>query len=283
MQQAEALPEAEWNFRELIPRKPNIQQEQELHAAIRYEYARESQSIRDLAAKFADLSDDEQEERGTLTYPKPAKSNLYFFTIIPFWNCILWPRFFPNTPWLSILPQERTRRVQSYMDANPPKPYLQINELEGLEEWLPKKGRRMFVDLVEHLILCIDWSVANNSEIISAFAYWVRKSRPPSIREPRGDASRLNVNSRFLTCLAVMRLLHRYPFQDARNIALDHNIKMPARQSNALRMRHEVASRLRKIFRADLFEGRREALILSGELPLSWSTVTEQQRQSHRR
>ena len=64
VRQADALSEAEWDFRELVRRNPTIQQQQELHAAIRYEYARESESIRKLGDEFADLPEHELEEHG---------------------------------------------------------------------------------------------------------------------------------------------------------------------------------------------------------------------------
>lgn len=49
------LAKTEWDFRPLIPKRPNPKQRQEMNAAIHYEYARESPSIRKLAADYAGL------------------------------------------------------------------------------------------------------------------------------------------------------------------------------------------------------------------------------------
>jgi hypothetical protein len=315
------LAHAEWDFRDLVHKNPTLEQRQELHAAIRYEYARESESIRRLADEFAALSEEDHlaAEHARLTYRKKygfvlekechgvraraaklaadKRAKLVLFTALPFWNCIFWPKFFPNTPWLCIPPKERLRRIRSFVETLPPA-RLEINELDDPTELeLPKKGGRMFVDNTrENIILSIDWAEANNEQIISAFGKWIRNSRPPDIPEPRGDASRQNVTAAFLTRLAVMRLLHHYRFWDARGardpfwgapgapgareIALDLHLKMPRRQSNALRMRKKVAADLRKIFLADLLKTKGEPLIPSNERPLSWSTVPEQHQQS---
>ncbi len=276
------LTKAEWDFRPLIHKQPTVEQRQELNAAIRYEYGRESESIRKLAEEFAALSEDELEEKGVLTFPK--RGTLFLFTVLPFWNCIFWPRFFPNTPWLSIPSEERLRRIQSFAAAHLPRNYLEINERDDLREWeLPKKGGRKFVSTTENLIVSIDWAAANNEEIISAIADWVRKSRPTTIREPRGDASRHNITAAFLTRLAVMRLLHQHKHLEAVEIALDHGLKMPRHQSNALRMRSQVCSDLRKIFQEEAFESTGNApLVPHDEVPRCFSTLAERQKKSRR-
>jgi hypothetical protein len=201
----------EWDFRSLIHEEPTVLQRQELHAAIRYEYARESDAIRKLGEGFAELSDDQLEQSRTLMFPKPRRLRL--FTAFPFWNCIFWPRFFPRVPWLEILQEERSERVKDYVAAHPPKPSLEINEVDNFADWeLPLKRGRIRIGTGENLIVSIDWSAANNSEILASFRHWLRDSRPGEIPEPRGDASRQNVAAAHLTRLGVMRLLHNYPF-----------------------------------------------------------------------
>jgi len=270
------LSPTEWDFRSLIHNKPTVLQRQELHAAIRYEYARESDAICKLGEEFAELSDDQVEQRGTLMFPKPG--GLQLFTVCPFWNCIFWPKFFPRVAWLRIPQEERTRRVEDYVAAEPPRS-LKINEVDHFAEWeLPPKTGRIRIGNVENLIVSIDWSMANDSEIVRAFGQWVRKSRPGDIPEPRGDASRQNVEAAYLTRLGVMRLLHYYPFWSAREHALDWELKIPPRQSNALRMRQEVRKDLRGMFGADLLKLAGKFLIPPEELPRSWYTITEQQR-----
>jgi hypothetical protein len=282
-QPEDGLNDAEWDFRPLVHKKLTIDQRQELSAAIRYEYARESQSLRKLAQEFAALSEHDQEEIGGLTFAK--RGTLSLFAVLPFWNCILWPKFFPNTPWLLIPPEERLRRVQSYVATSPPTPYLEINERDDLREWeLPKEGGRTFVGTVENLIVRINWAVANNEEIISSFATWVRTSRPTRIPDPRGDASRHNVTAAFLTRLAVMRLLHRYPHWKALDLARDRELKMPRQQSNALRMRGQVRIDLRKIFQTEVFESTgNPPLVPPDEVPRCFSTLAERQKKSRPR
>jgi hypothetical protein len=240
------LSPTEWDFRSLIHEKPTVLQRQELHAAIRYEYARESDAIRNLGEQFAELSDDQLEQSGTLVFPKPARLRL--FTAFPFWNCIFWPTCFPRVPWLKITQEQRTKRVKDYVAANSPRPSLQINEVDNLAELPPKGGRIHIGGTVENLIMSIDWSAANNGELLESFGRWPRDSRPGEIPESRGDASRQNVAAAYLTRLGVMRLLHYYPFWPARELALDRDLKLPPRQSNALRMRKEVAKDLREMF-----------------------------------
>ena len=282
MQSSETLSAAEWDFRSLTHKKLTVLQRYELQAAIRYEYARESEAIRKLGGAFADLSEDQLARSGTLTLPKPA--HLQLFTAFPFWNCVFWPKFFPRIPWLLIPQEQRTSRVNNYITAHQPQPYLEINERDDFAEWeLPTKGGRVRIGTVENLIVSIDWSAANNDEILASFARWLRNSRPGDIPEPRGDASRQNVAVAYLTRLGVMRLLHHFRFWDARELALDRDLKMPPRQSNALRMRTQVARDLREMFLADLFKRAGEFLIPPEELPRSWSTVAEQQRLSRRR
>jgi hypothetical protein len=267
------LPPAEWDFRALIHKNPTLEQRQELCAAVRYEYARESESLRKLADEFAELPDEDLEQKATLSYPKRGEFSL--FTALPFWNCVLWPRFFPRIPWLCIPPEERLRRVRSYVKANRLW-CLTINELdEPTELELPKRGRRKFIDMKENLIVSIDWAAANNDEIVCAFEKWVRNSRPQDIPEPRGDASRQNVRAAFLTRLAVTRLLHHYPHQAAVEIARNHGLRMPHQQSNALKMRSQFKADLCRIFRADLFDGLGRLLIPRDELPRCWITWSE--------
>jgi len=208
----------------------------------------------------------------------PKQGRLRLFTAVPFWNCIFWPKSFPRIPWLEIRQEERTKRVEDYVAAEPPRS-LKINEVDNFAQCeLPAKRGRIRIGNVENLIVSIDWSVANNGEIVRAFGQWVRKSRPGDIPEPRGDASRQNVEAAYLTRLGVMRLLHYHPFWDARELALDRHLKIPRRQSNALQMRQELRKDLRGMFGADLLKLAGKFLIPPEELPRSWNTITEQER-----
>jgi hypothetical protein len=278
---SEALSEAEWDFRELICDDPSAEQGHELDAAILYEYGRESESIREMAAEYTAPANYGIEKEGTLKYPEcgiPA-----FLTAVPFWNCILWRPYFPETPWLRIPGEERRRRVQVYLtDAQ--KPWLRIIRKDDLAKWeLRMRKGLTFVDRKEIVSVFIDWAAGNNSEIVSAFGDWVRKSRPEDIPEPRGDASRRNVKAAFLKRLAVMRLLHHYPFTRALILAERRELTMPQRQSNALRMRQDVATDLRTVFAADLFAREQEFIMPLDELPRSWNTLSEQRRCSRGR
>ena len=104
------LSEQEWDFRPLIHKRPRSEQRSELHAAIIHEYARESDSIRELAAEYAALPEAvrrEVEEQAdqfshSATIYGPISDKLARFGLVRFWNCVFWPDYFPYTPWLDI-------------------------------------------------------------------------------------------------------------------------------------------------------------------------------------
>lgn len=125
------------------------------------------------------------------------------FPLIPFWSCIFWPKYFPGTPWLEIPKPARAKRIQRYLKGRLRQPLVRINEWDELESYeTPKRGGRCILGGGENLILWINWAEANNTEIIEAFAEWVRESRPKQYPEPRGDASRENVTATYLTRLS---------------------------------------------------------------------------------
>jgi len=288
-ERSDVLRESEWNFRPLIHKHPTQNQREELRAAIYYEYARESASICGLAQKYAEwrkpnaaASDTELPEPITtasdLCSAEPEA--LFHFTWIPFWNCIFWPEFFPNKTWLEIPPQERTRRVQTFVEWQQ-KPLLKINEWDELAPHeIPKRGARCMIGTGENLILWLNWAVANNREIVDAIASWVHASRPKEYPEPRGDGSRENVTSALLTRLAVMRLLNFYPLAGVLDKALefkDGEMRIPKLQSHALRMRHAVRRDLHRLFQAESFKKIRVSpLIPALELPRRWKKFPAQ-------
>ncbi len=278
-EQSGVLRESEWDFRPLIHKHPTQEQREELRAAIFYEYGRESDSIRRLASAYAKLPGPKAMAADLLNARSEA---LFDFTLIPFWNCIFWPGVFPEKAWLEIPPQERTQRVQTFVKWQQ-EALLKINEWDELAPYeTPKRGGRCFVGTGENLILWLNWANANNSEIVDAFASWVRASRPKEYAEPRGDASRENVTAAFLTRLAVMRLLHSYPLSNILDKALefeDGKMKMPKLQSNALRMRHAVRRDLHRLFQSESFtKAGGSPLIPALELPRRWTTFSAQER-----
>ena len=289
------LLEKDWVFRPLIHKRPTDEQRRELHAAIFYEYARESDSIRRLAAEYAALPKNLRshlEEKACLRQPqrkltKPISQKLARMDFVPFKYCILWPEFFPETPWLDIPPNERTQRVQlcRKLELQSRGSLLTINECEDLDrDKLPARGGRCYINTGEVLIVWLDWALGNNSDIVGVLADWVAKSRPKWIKEKRGDGSRANVDAAFLTRLAVMRLLHWYPHDKATDLADQHNFKIPPLHTNALRMRHNVRKDQRRLFQPEevpAFLGG--VLIPAEELPRSWNTLPEQRRRGFRR
>jgi hypothetical protein len=107
------LSTSEWDFSPLMQKDLNQMQRFELRAAIFYEYARESVSIRELAKQFSEL-------------PRPLRSRrwathrsfteeLFFFTGLPFSHFVFWPQFFPTTPWLEIPRSRRETAVRRYI------------------------------------------------------------------------------------------------------------------------------------------------------------------------
>ena len=273
----EKLREGEWDFRPLIHKNPTQEQREELRAAIYYEYARESDSIRKLASAYAELSGPKA-VAADLHNAKPEA--LSHFTLIPFWNCVFWPDFFPEKSWLEIPSEERTQRVQTFVKWKQAT-LLKINEWDDLAPYeIPKRGTRCFLGVGENLILWLNWANANNSDIVAAFATWVRASRPKEMPEPRDDASRENVTAALLTRLAVMRLLHYFPYftksesEDVWRFAAG-KLKMPE-QSKALAKRREAGKDFRRLFQSETFEKLGFfPLIPKQEFPRRWATFSQ--------
>ena len=275
------MSEKDWNFRPLIHESPTDEQRWELKAATCYEYARESDSIRKLAAEYAALPDDlrcEAEEKFSLTpihaHPcaRHVSPSLVYMDTIPFWNCILWPEFFPETAWMEIARSVRKARVQRYREANAPKPLVRINKFDVKDGWrVPTRNGRSITGSVGTLVLEVDWAAGNNSDIVAALAPLIGKMRPRTIPEPRGDNSRDNVSAGFLTRLAVMRLLNRYPFSQAYDLAADRGFKIPSEPNNALKMRRQAKLDLHRFFHsADLAFAGKNLFIRADERPRSW-------------
>lgn len=274
-ERADKLRESEWDFRPLIHKNPTQEQREQMRAAILYEYGRESDSIRRLASAYAELPG-LKATASDLQNTKPEA--LFDFTLIPFWNCIFWPGFFPEKAWLEIPPQERTQRVQTFVKWQQDT-LLKINECDDLAPYeIPKRGGRCFVGTEENLILRLNWASANNSEIVDAFASWVRASRPKKYPEPRGDASRENVTAALLTRLAVMRLLHSYPHSEALAVE-DGRMKMPMQQSKSLAMRRKAGKDFRRLFQSEVFEKVGfPPLIPPQEFPRRWVTFSQSKK-----
>ena len=285
------LADTEWDFRPLIHKNPTPEQRNELQAAIHYEYARESDSIRKLAAEYAALPKHERElvEGNFSLFDSsramfgPVSQELARMDYVAFWNCILWPEYFPQTPWLEIPPERRAERVQSYVATRGSGCAITVNQWQFLQPERLETPRvpdaRFFISRIESVLLSVHWASATNDDIIAEFDTWVRKSRPKWIGSPRNDASRENVTTAFLTRLAVMRLLHIYPHFKSLDKAQNHDLRMPKQQSNALRMRRKVREDMHGIFQSELFQRHKdEPLIPIGESPRSWATTTEQQR-----
>ncbi len=279
------LPESEWDFRSLFHKHPNELQRYELRAAVVYEYARESATVRKLAERFSKLPRSLREEFELSRWSKHPSFTLklFFFTGLPFSHCMLWPKFFPKTPWLEIPISERGAAVRRYIERTSAT-LFEIKDYEEVKEWKEwevsnEETRRWKASGIEYLPIAINWTAGSNDQIIAAFADWIRHNRPTGFPAPRSDASRENVTAAFLTRIAVMRLLHNYSHYDALELAERHGVKFPRPQSNALSMRQRVRRDIPRIFQSNAVKavtGR--ALIPPGEHPLSWHTVSEQRR-----
>ncbi len=277
------LSENEWNFGPLVHPSPTPHQRAELSAATVYEYARESASIRKLATEYADLPEDaknDAEDQFSLTplrsglSAKRGSPALIQLDVIPFWNCILWPDFFPGTPWLKIPQSNRALRCRRFLDEHN-ESILRVHRIDRLEDWeFITREARCIMGVVELIPLRIVWAGNNDSDLLASFATLLKKYRPKDFPEPRGDASRANVESGLLKRLAVMRLLNKYSHATAYDLAADHDYQIPAEPSNALKMRKQVRADLRRIFQSDNFDSIGKApLIPPSELPLHWSTL----------
>jgi hypothetical protein len=223
-------------------------------------------------------------EKGFQSRRWPAETatsdGLFFLASLTFSNCILWPKFFPETPWLAIPKPIRARRITRYLNSNR-KILFEIKKGTKVRYWeiSDSDTRRFKSSGIEHRVIMFDWASGSNNEIIAAFADWVRHSRPPQFPSPRDDASRENVNAALLTRLAVMRLLHTHAHRDAVEHAHRHGLRMPKYQGKASSTRRKVRSDIRRIFQAAAFRiVTGETLIPADEVPRCWNTLTEQRR-----
>lgn len=300
--------DSEWDFSALTARQcSNDGERAELRAAIYYEYARESDSIRKLVEEYAALPKKLRLRLEKFTTSLLAESadwggsvsrRLALMHFIPFKNCILWPEFFPQTPWLKIPSPMRAARVAQFVKAHPPGYLLQINEhdprvvFERPAQTVQLRTRRLskakalemkssksterwrfFSGGVEHLLVSVNWSLGNNSEIAARFHEWLNDQRPANYPEPRTDASRENVTAALLERLKVMRLLSVYPWKNVAGI-------VSRGQSDAGALRKDVHRDMRRIFRSEAFAtgGETSPLIPTNELPLNYATHTERKR-----
>jgi hypothetical protein len=279
------VPKSEWDFSSLFHKKPNELQRHELRAAVFYEYARESPTIRKLAVRFSKLPRKLREEielSRWSNYPL-ITPKLFFFTSLPFSHCILWPKFFPGTPWLEILIAERCAAVKRYIERTSAT-LFEIKGYEEVKEWKEwelsdEKTRRFKTSGFEYLPIAINWTAGSNDQIIAAFANWVRRNRPRQFQDLRSGASRKNVTAAFLKRIAVMRLLHNCSHDDALDLAERHGLKFPKQQSNALLMRQRVRGDIPLLFQSQAFEANMgTALIPRTEYPRSWKTFSDRRR-----
>jgi hypothetical protein len=273
------LAQSEWDFRPLVHNDPSELQRFELRAAVFYEYARESPTIRKLAERFSKLPRKLRENIKLSRWSRHRliTRKLFFFTGLPFSHCILWLEFFPTKPWLEIPVSERCAAVKGYIERTSAT-LFEIKDFEEVKGWevSNKETRRFKSSGIEHLVIAIDWTVGSNDQIIGGFGDWVRHNRPKQFASPRSDASRENVTAAFLKRLAVMRLLHNCSHQDAMELAQHHSLKLPKQQSNALIMRQQVRDDIPLLFQSRAFEANTSApLIPTTEYPRSWKTFTE--------
>jgi hypothetical protein len=124
---------------------------------------------------------------------------LFFLASLPFWNCILWPKFFPETPWLAIPKSARNRRMTEYLHSSRKILFEVKRSTKGLRHWEVSDAdtRRLKSAGIEYRVIMFDWASGTNNEIIEPFANWVRHSRPAQFPSPRTDASRENVTAAF--------------------------------------------------------------------------------------
>lgn len=278
MKQETTLNQNEWDFTSLFHRSPLPTQRWELRAATVYEYARESASIRKLAATYAEMPRHVRDASTSCAHPN-VSNGLSEFTVLAFCELILWPRVFPKIAWLAIPAKERKKRVDDYMQACE-QTVFEAKELDDLKHWerpySPKTGKRHFTSKKEHLLHCLNWAFSND-EIIKAISSWVRHSRPDTCPEPRTPADRDSVEQGRLKRLGIMRLLHSHPYARAAAIAGGIGIEMPS-QSNALKARYQVKADLHSIFQQQMFTAQGvEPPVPLDESPLHWATHAEQQ------
>lgn len=286
----ERLPREEWDFRSLFHSAQNEYESFELQAATIYEYARESASIRALAVEYAALPKplrNDIEEQCCLTvtavHPSrhPVSDNLIWLESLHFWNCILWPKYFPGMPWLSIPDKQRRRRIDAWVTANSCKIFRR-HGCEEMQGWPPMtEGSRSFSGNGEHILGWINWKASDN-EIANAFKIWVNTNRPLEFPNPHTAKDRqLNKNAR-LKWLGIMRLLNQHSRRKAGKMwdqAADNEpafkaYPWPSDEKNVGRERGFVKRDLRQIFKSDAFKAiTGKPLIPDDEIPIHWEMV----------
>jgi hypothetical protein len=276
------LAKSEWDFRPLIHKRPTQLQRYELRAAVFYEYARESPTICELAERFSNLPRKlrDKPELSRWSNDRRITREFFFFTGLPFFHCIFWPKFFPKTPWLDIPSAERHAAVERYIERTSAT-LFEIKDFEDARGWevSNQEVRRYKSSGIEHLLILINWAAGTNDQIIASFAGWVRNNRPAQFPAPRTHTSRQNVTDAFLTRLTVMRLLHNCSHDDALELAQTHGLKFPKQQSNALLMRQRVRDHIPLLFQSRAFQANTGTpLIPPTERPRSWQTVSYRRR-----
>jgi hypothetical protein len=319
------LSEAEWDFRALDSKTPTPEQRLDLAAAIYYEYARESNSLRKLVREYSALPEpirsaieSEDRPRALSSHTTEVSERLTNMDFIPFWRCILWPEYFPNTPWLAIRHSERLRRISFDTFAHFFIPLLSMCPLQLVakdaavvvgrrlgrgntarlqlrapapSDATPRARKWISVDPtldrvpgVGNFIVSINWRGGNDTDIAKKFAKMVRLHRPETLAEPLSDASPQKVNFAYLTRLGAIRLLHHLSPQQARAFCKAQWSPLPNWKDDALvksetsKWRRRVEADYRKFFRSEFFEPPLNPPVPKRERPRCCTTASQAKR-----
>jgi hypothetical protein len=269
------LQDCEWKF-DALP-----DDELELEACCRWEYARESQFIRDVTklkaemrdGKFPTLAEQKHLERLEKICESPFLSPDHFFKCPPF-----------PQPWLSL---DKTIRPAPKMDASRKKwmewqswnesrrPFLSSKippveyAFQAIDSRLPWSrfqrpnpgGRVVSRNGVETLLVEINWGKCTDNQIIESFERWIKnKHRPTGIGVANTKGKRVEIRWQvMLDNLAIMRLLSRATFN---------------------KMEEKFPDAWKRYKSADWYRARQNAnrnfhelfpFLTAKEFPLSWS------------
>jgi len=246
------LQDCEWKFDNLP------EDESELEACCRWEYARESKFIRDVTKLNAELrkgkmptpAEQELLERLDSICESPFSSPDHFFKSPPF-----------PQPWQSL---DKAHKPFT-MSKLPPVEYA----FQTIDSRLPWRrfqrpnsaGRVISQSGAETLLVTIDWGGSTDNQIIESFERWIKnKHRPTGIGAANTKGKRVETRWQvMLDNLAIMRLLYHATLSE-----------MPGKFPVAWK-RYKSADWYRARKKANRNFHELFPFLTAKELPLSWS------------
>jgi len=188
-----------WNFEGLTD-------EHDIHACMLWEYARQSNFMRDLE----------------LRWEEPCIQQLSIqerHRLLPFRGSMVFP--FPDTPWRKLQTKTKERFIKSAIPIQVfvhPAVESVAEEIERVKtESRKKQSQYRFIEITPDT-----WSLNTNEEIRAFFNEKIIGLRPIDIPNPQTPGRRYRDMKIALRRLGAMRLIAVYPFKEAVKLAEDN-------------------------------------------------------------